>query len=105
MDPQDNAGVSNIASVIIRLKREGNCFCLDLSKLMQQLNAKQVCLSYDVCTVEKAARRALKINTSIMSSIKKQGMAYCDQCKLSTHNTVSNTAISKVEGCENLACF
>ena len=50
-----------------------------------------------MCEVEEDSRRALKINIFRMFSIKQQGMAYCDQCKLPEHNTVSNTAIRRVK--------
>ena len=58
-----------------------------------------------VYVVEEAERRALKIKTLMMFFIKKQGLAYYEQFKLPEQNTVSNTAISKVEGCKNLTFF
>ena len=78
VDPQDNDGVDNIASDIMRLRRDGHCPCLDLSEMKQQQNFKHFRLSCDVCAVEEAARRALKIKTPRMFYIKQQGMAYCE---------------------------
>ena len=76
-----------------------------MSELKQQLNVKQVCLICAVCEVEEDARHALKIITPRIFSIEQQGVAYCEQCKLPAHNTVSNIEIGKVEGCKNLTCF
>ena len=61
VDPQDNDGVANIVSEIMRLRRDEHCPCLDLSEIKQQRNVKQICLSCAVCEIEEAARRALKI--------------------------------------------
>ena len=58
-----------------------------------------------MCVFEEASRRDLKIKPPRMFSIQKQGMDYCQQCKLSAHNTVSNASISKVEGFKNLNFF
>ena len=103
--PQENDGVANMAYDIIRLRRDGHSPCLGLSKLKQQQNVKQVLLGCSVYAVEEASRSALKIKTPLMFSITQQGMAYCEHCKLPAHNTVLNTAIGKVEGCDNLTCF
>ena len=105
VDPQDNDGVANISSDSMRLRRDGYCPCLDLSELKQQQNFKWVRLSCAVCAVEEASRRALKIKTPRMFSIKQQGIDYCEQCKLPAHNTLSNTEIRKLEGDENHTCF
>ena len=94
--PQDNGDVSNVSPDIIRVRRDAHCPCLDLSKLKQQQNVKQVCLSCAVCAVEGYARRAINIKTTRILSIDQQGVDYCYQCKLPSHNTVSNTAINKV---------
>ena len=52
VDLQDNDSVDNIAYEITRLRRDGNCPCLDLSELKQQRNAKQFSLICSVCAVE-----------------------------------------------------
>ena len=62
-------------------------------------------LSYTACAVEEYARLDLKIKAPRMFFIKQQGIDYCDNYKLQSHNTVSNKAIIKVEGCENLTYF
>ena len=96
VDLQDNDSVDNIAYEITRLRRDGNCPCLDLSELKQEQDVKRVCLICAVCALEEAARRALKIKTPRMFSIKQIGVSYCEQFKLPAHNTVSNTATIKV---------
>ena len=58
-----------------------------------------------MCGVEEAARRALKISTPRVFSVHQQGMAYCANCKLPAHSTVSNISICKVEGCDNIPCI
>ena len=105
VDLQYNDGVANIASNIMRLRLYRHCPCFNISELKQKLNFKRVRRGCAACEVEEAARRALNINTPRMFYIKQQGVAYCDQCKLPSHNDVSNTAIRKVKGYENLTCF
>ena len=58
-----------------------------------------------MCAVEEAARQDLKIKTPRTFSIKQQLMAYCEKCKLTEQNIVSNPEITKVEGCDNLTYF
>ena len=88
VDLQDNDSVANIAYEITRLRRDGNCPCLDLSELKQEQDVKRICLICDVCALEEAARRALKIKTPKMFSIKQIWVSYCEQFKLAEHNTV-----------------
>ena len=90
VDPQDNDGVANIESDTMRLRRDRHCPCLGLFELKHKQNVKLVRLSYAVCEVGESARRALKIKTYRMLSIKKQGMAYCEKCKIPAHITVLN---------------
>ena len=75
VDPQENGSVANIAFDIMRLRRDENCPCLDISELKQQRNVKRVRLSCAVCAVEESARHALKIETPRIFSIKQQGVA------------------------------
>ena len=105
VDPQDNDGVANMASDTMRLRQDGQSPCLDLSEPKHQQNVRQICLSCSMCEFEEASRLALNIKTPHMFSIRKQGTDYCEHCNLPAHNTVSNAAISKVEGCDNLTCF
>ena len=52
VDPQDNGSIANIAPGSMRLRRDGHCPCLDMSKLKQKWNVKQVRLVCYVCEVE-----------------------------------------------------
>ena len=92
-------------SDIMRLRQYGHCPCLYLSEPKQQWNFKLFCLICVVCAVEDSARCSLKINKPRTFYINQQGMAYCDQCTLPSHSTMTNTSIRKVEDCEYLTCF
>ena len=52
VDLQENDGVANITSDIMRLRRHGHFTFLGLSELKHQQNVKQVCLSCSVCVFE-----------------------------------------------------
>ena len=103
--PQDNDIVANIASDILRLRQDGHCPFLDMAELKQQQTVKLVLLIYDVCSFEEDSRRDLKIKTPRMFLVNQQGITYCKNCKIPSHNTVSNIAIRKVEGFGNLTYF
>ena len=105
VDTQDNDSVYNIAYDILRLRRDGNCPCFYMYELKQQQNLRLFCLIFAVCAVEEDVSSSPNIKTPSIFYINQQGMAYCENCKISKHETVSNTAIIKVEIFENLACF
>ena len=105
VDTQANDSVSNIASITMRLRRDGQCPFLDLNELKKQQNVKQVQLICAVCAVEEYKNLALKIKKDMAFYIKQQEIDYRDQYKRPEHNTVSNTETIKVEVFENLTCF
>ena len=63
VDPQDNYGVTNIASDTRILRQYGHCISLDMYELKRQLNDNFFHLSRAGCEFEEAARFSLNTKT------------------------------------------